>query len=292
MWFFKLLSLLPWRVLYGLSDLMSFVAFRVLRYRVEVVKNNLRRAFPELSEADIHRLSKRFYRNLSDILVETLKLLQMKETDILNRVHIQNIEALREGLRMQRPVVILTTHQGNWEWLQHAVQLHLPGTAVYFVYQQLSNPFFDRLMLRLRSRFGAQGIEMKQVFRKALMLRREPVILALLADQSPRRDSSFEWVSFFNEPVAFFNGGAKLATKLQSLVVLGISYREKRGYYRLEFSTLSQPPYDAEAASSITQAYAKALEDSLQRQVDNWLWSHKRWKLSPPAEMTRTSSME
>lgn len=292
MWFFKLLSLLPWRVLYGLSDLLSFVAFRVLRYRVEVVKSNLRRAFPELSEADIHRLSKRFYRNLSDILVETLKLLQMKETDFLKRVHIQNIEVLREGLRMQRPVVVLTTHQGNWEWLQHAVQLHLPDTAVYFVYQRLSNPFFDRLMLRLRSRFGAQGIEMKQVFRKALMLRREPIIFALLADQSPRRHSSFEWVWFFNELLAFFNGGAKLAIKLQSPVVLGISYRKKRGHYHLEFKTLSQPPYDAEATSSITQAYAKALEDSLQRQADNWLWSHKRWKLSPPAEMTRTSSME
>lgn len=292
MWFFKLLSFLPWRALYALSDVLSFVASRVTRYRVKVVKNNLRRAFPHLTEEEVSRLSRQFYRNLSDILVETLKLFRMKEADILNRVHIENIDLLRDSLQMQRPVVILTTHQGNWEWLQHAVQLHLPETPVYFVYQQLSNAFFDRLMLRLRSRFGAQGIEMKQVFRKALAMRKEPVVLALLADQSPRRDSSYEWVPFFGEPVAFFNGGAKLATKLQSPVVLGISYREQRGHYRLVFTSLGQPPYKAEAISAITQAYARALEESLKRQQHNWLWSHKRWKLSPPPEARQPESME
>jgi KDO2-lipid IV(A) lauroyltransferase len=288
MWFLKLLSFLPWRVLYALSDILSFVAFRVIRYRVEVVKDNVRRAFPQLSEAEIKQLSKQFYRNLSDILVETLKLFRMKEADILDRVHIENIKLLHDALQMQRPVVILTTHQGNWEWLQHAVQLQLPETPVYFVYQQLSNAFFDRLMLQLRSRFGAQGIEMKQVFRKALAMSKQATVVALLADQSPRRDSSYEWVSFFGDRVAFFNGGAKLAAKLQSPVILGISYRQSRGRYRLVFSYLGQPPYEKEAVSVITQAYAQKLEESLRRQTHNWLWSHKRWKLSAPAEKSTT----
>src|SRR5690606_21237294 len=73
--FLYLISLLPLKVLYILSDGVYGLVYHILGYRKDVVGNNLLIAFPEKSPAERKRIEKQFYKNFIDNFIETLKLI-------------------------------------------------------------------------------------------------------------------------------------------------------------------------------------------------------------------------
>ena len=94
----KFLSLLPLSILYILSDILYVLLFKIARYRVLVVKKNLKNSFPEKSEAEILAIRKEFYHNLCDIVAETIKTLSLSSLEIVRRAKAVNIELPKKYL--------------------------------------------------------------------------------------------------------------------------------------------------------------------------------------------------
>ncbi len=272
----KIISRLPFPVLYFTSDILYGLLWYVIRYRRNVVLQNLRGSFPEKSEKEIRRIAKKFYRHLSDVVVETLKTLTLPEASLARRVHIQNREVVEQYFRQGQSVVVVTAHQGNWEWLLVSCSLQLPF-QVDAVYMKLDNAFFDQLMKKIRSRFGTYLVEKQVSFRE--IVRRKPLvrIIAMVADQSFFKMNYVYWTTFLHQETGFYSGSERIAHKTDMPVIFVSMHRQRRGFYQIRFQELDKPPFHPQP-HYITEQYVRAVEDAIHQYPEQWLWSHKRWK--------------
>jgi KDO2-lipid IV(A) lauroyltransferase len=276
MFFFRLFSRLPFFVLYFISDVLYCIAFYIIGYRKSVVWENLKNAFPEKSEKELKTIRRSFYRNLTDIIVESLKTLTISEKELSKRVALKNFDLLNQQLLQGQSIIAMTSHQCNWEWILVRAELGLEGVADG-VYKPLTNKFFDKLMLGIRGRFGSFMLPMQQVPRSLVTRKNITRTIALVADQTPAPETAY-WSDFLNQDTAFYTGGAKIAISLGYPVFFIEMKRQKRGFYEVSAKVLSMPPYQNETIESITEKYVRLAEKSVQANPADWLWSHKRWK--------------
>ena len=272
----KLLSYLPLSVLYLLSDSLAWVAYQVVRYRRKVVSSNLARSFPEKTPAEIRQLTRAFYTNLSDVVVETLKAFTISEKELKKRVVFRELGLLNECYEQKQSVILLAAHQGNWEWLLLAGCLQLPF-PVDAVYKPLKNSAMNTLMHRMRARFGGQPIAKDQVLREVLRRRDQVRATTLVADQTPAAGTARYWVDFLHQETGFYRAVEQLPKALNYPVFFVRMKRLRRGYYEATFVPVGTPPYDKEALT-ILPHYAEEAQCMIEEQPANWLWSHQRWK--------------
>jgi Kdo2-lipid IVA lauroyltransferase/acyltransferase len=283
MWFMKLFSRMPFWALYGLSDGLSWIFFALLGYRRKVVLENLRHAFPGQSDAWYRKTSRAFYRSFTDIWLEALKTLTLSPKNMRKHVTFLNPEILQQWEAKGKSTMMLAGHTASWEWL--FVRGSLDIKNVVAVYLKVENPFFDKLMLQIRSRYGARLIEKAGLLREILRSRGQYRNIAMVADQAPRKGSLYEWHSFMNRPAPFFDSAEKMARKEEMpLYYIGIK-RIKRGYYQMWAEELGRPPYGQLPEGELTARYIRALESNIRQQPEGYLWSHKRWKHQPPASV-------
>lgn len=273
----KLFSRLPIGGLYLFSDFLYVMVYHVIGYRKKLVSKNLKNSFPDKTDRQLKRIQKSFYRNLCDYAVETVKLNTINSEDLSKRMIFKNPEILRPFAIKQQSVIILASHQFNWEWLLVAGSYKLP-MKVDFVYQEQQSEFFNDFSLKTRTRFGAYPIKRETVGRESLRRKDELRAIAIVADQFPGQGQNKRyWTKFLNQDTAFFLGIGQLAVLLQYPVLFFKVKKLKRGYYEAEGILISNPPYEKES-NSMVDAYAKVLEESIHNYPDGWLWSHNRWK--------------
>ncbi len=268
---------LPIPLLYLFSDLLAWIAFRVVGYRKKVIFDNLLQAFPEKTEMERRKIAKAFYKNLSDVLVESVKIFRIQSFDFEKRVNIIGLDHINAQIASGKTVLGLAAHQCNWEWnlLANAKHIDFP---IYAVYRPLSNPFWDRVMLEVRSSTGARLFPMKSFFRVLWQNKSECKGIAMLSDQTPPWGEIQHWVQFMNRPTAFFTGAEKIAQKLDASVYYLEMTRLRRGFYQVEYIPLV---ISSTSEFPLTDAYAQAAEKSIRQNPSNWLWSHRRWKHQP-----------
>jgi len=273
-----LLSLLPFPVLYFLSDILYGFLFYVFKYRRKVVFNNLLNSFPEKSKSDIELIEKRFYRYLADLMLESIKTLTISAEEIKKRFVFKNIEILNKHLQNGKSVIAVSGHYGNWEWGPVATGLEI-NEKVLVVYKPLSDKRFEGLMNSMRSRFGSIMVPMKLTLRKVIEYKNDPIVLVLVGDQTPAREESQYFTTFLNQQTAVFLGVEKIALMLNNPIVYFSINRIKRGYYECVFKSLIENPVHTKD-HEITEAHIKELEKNIRLHPEFWLWSHKRWKFS------------
>jgi Kdo2-lipid IVA lauroyltransferase/acyltransferase len=277
--FLYLLSLLPFWFLYLIADVLFFVVYHVTGYRKKVVRDNLRNSFPEKTDAERLVIEKKYFRYLADLIVETVKMITVSKSTIRKRITATNPEVLDSYLAQGRSIITALGHYGNWEIANLGMSIHT-GKKLIVVYKPLTNITFDQFFIRMRSRFGALLIAMKNIVRVVVQHKNEITITALVADQTPVQHEATYFTTFLNQPTAFFLGIEKLA-KLTNPVVLFCDVQcVKRGNYSCTFIPLTDNPKET-APYEITQAYVKYLEIMIRRAPEYWLWSHRRWKFKP-----------
>jgi KDO2-lipid IV(A) lauroyltransferase len=283
--FLYLISLLPFRVIYLLSDGV-YLVMRLVRYRGRVINDNLRYSFPEKSEKEIRHIQNLFYSHFCDIFFETIKLMSMSETAIKKRVTFENLEAIDKAHDENKDVIMVMAHYGCWEWVP-SVNLHIKAQACA-VYQPLKNKYFDKFMLNIRSRYGEVHFPMKSTLREVLKLRKsgQRYVLGLISDQSPARVKIQYWTRFLNQQTPVFLGAEKMAHSLGDPVMFLKMEKVKRGYYKVSIIPLFDKPKET-SEYEITEAHLRILEQQIQERPEHWLWSHKRWKYA----VDRTSSI-
>jgi KDO2-lipid IV(A) lauroyltransferase len=283
MLFYRLLSWLPLPLLYAASWLFYLFIYHVAGYRRAVVRDNLQRAFPEKNAAQVTILAKKFYRQLAQVAVEIIASRRMSLADFRRRVTLRNPELLRRYSEdFGRSVIVLTLHQGNWEWLLHGATAEL-GFPADPVYKPLHNRTADRIAVELRSRFGSRPVPVKDAARDILRHRRQARLLVMVADQAPIRRERCHWTRFMNQEAAFYLGAETLARTTGFPVLFAQCRRLRRGYYDIEFHQLASPPYSDEG-HEVTERYVQLAEQAIRAEPESWLWSNRRWKRKRAAE--------
>jgi KDO2-lipid IV(A) lauroyltransferase len=271
-----LVSLLPWRVLYIFSDGVAFLLKHVIKYRVDVVNQNLAIAFPHKTEKERKQIATRFYQQFTDSFIETIKLLSISDKTFEKRFT-SNVHVLNELYATGQSVQIMAGHFFNWEFANWGVAKYgkYPFIAVYM---PLSNKAFNKLIYDLRARYGSiliPATNFRSQFHK--YANEGPYAMALAADQNPGNPLQAYWVNFFGRLTPFVKGpekGAKLNNTAQVFVHF---YRTKRGYYHSEYEVMTTSP-NYFNDGQLTALYVKVLEDKIKLNPSNYLWSHRRWK--------------
>jgi KDO2-lipid IV(A) lauroyltransferase len=276
----KLLSHLPLRVLYALTDIVYLLVYHVWRFRRALALENVRRSFPDRSARDIAQIVETSYHNAFDMIAEVLKGAAMTPDEIRRRMRIQNIEILAPYLATNRPVVLLASHHCNWEWLLLASSLE-HKVSVDAVYKPLRVAAIDRFMFETRSRFGGNPIAVKDFLVEVLRRRNTARIFALVADQTPPHDEEKHWTRFLNQDTAFFVGADKIARIVRSPVFFVGIVRTSRGHYEATLQLLAEPPYSGEG-TDIIESYVRAAEAHIARHPADWLWIYRKWKYKKP----------
>lgn len=279
--FLYVLSLLPWRVMYWCSDALYLLAYHVLGYRRKVILNNLRNSFPEKTEDEIQALAKTFAAYTCDLMLETIKTLTISERALKKHVALSDISVLQRYFEHNQSVILVMGHFGNWELAGarfSASDLH----ALYVIYHPLSNPYFDRLFYKMRTRLGTGLYTMKGAVRGILRDRDKVTATAFIADQSPPPGTAY-WTTFLHQDTAVFTGTEKIARKLNYPVVYISVRRPKRGYYTVSAELLVDHPATTEEGV-VSELHTRRLEQDIREQPEIWLWSHRRWKHQRPKE--------
>ncbi len=262
--------------MYRVSDFFFVIMYYVLGYRKKVVIENLRNSFPEKSNKEIKVITIAFYRYLCDLFLETFKTLTISKKTMLAHCKM-NEDAQKlfdKYYAQQKSIIIVMGHFGNWEWAGNVFDNS--KHQLYVLYHQLSNPYFNRLIIKMRTRFGTKLIEMKSTLRDMVSTRKEINATAFIADQTPFPENAY-WTNFLNQDTPVFTGTEKIAQKFNYPVLYVSIKRWKRGKYEIFAETLFENPKDT-VEGEISEAHTRRLEKDIRQQPEIWLWSHRRWK--------------
>lgn len=270
-----LVGLLPISVLYGISYLFYVLMYYVFNYREGVVMQNLTRSFPEMGEQEIGLVSRRFYRSFANHFAEMFKSVSISAGKLVKKVEFVGFQWVEEQIREGKNVVACLGHCGNWEMLN--ILPYLVNFDVYAVYKPLRNPVFNRIMIRLRSRFRMNLIPSKSVARHILTKDGNPGMYLFIADQCPGKVDEKYRIPFLNQQTAMFSGAEKLARASDSVVIYIHIVQPLKGHYRVSCIPLCTNARQT-GETEIIRDYARLLEDNIREEPSGWLWSHKRWK--------------
>ena len=277
----RIFSLLPLSVLYFISDVILYpLVYYVARYRLKVVRKNLRNSFPDKSHNELKSIEKKFYRHFADLLVEIVHGYRASDEEMREHVVFENVDLVENLAQKTHGVIAYLGHMGNWEWIADLNKRFVDRSMVeYNIYRQLKNPNSDKMMLELRGKRGGECIEKKQLLRKLVSLRHadHPFVLGMLSDQKPSKRSTYAWTQFLNQETAFLNGSEVLAKKFGFSAVYAHILSPKRGYYTVRFELITDNPA-AMPEEEMTKKYAALLEQNIHAQPEQWLWTHNRWK--------------
>lgn len=275
---------LPWWALYGVSTALYFILCHGIGYRRKVVMTNLRESFPEKTEMELRTIAREFYRNFTDMIVETIKLLHVSDDEMRSRFTFEGVDIIDNFMKQGRSVAAYFSHTFNWEWAPSVTLWSAMATdkeaAFCQVYRPLRDKSMDALMLRIRSRFGARSLPKKNTLRALLELRREnmPSVTGFMSDQKPSHGDPAYITTFLSHPTAFITGTETLARRLGMGAVYWDITRRGRGRYHLTVRLIAEDVAATEPMA-VTAEYVRMLETTIRRDPANWLWSHKRWKI-------------
>ena len=287
-WIYRAIAALPLSISYRLARVLAWLAERVFKYRVNTVDQNLRRSFPNQSEAWYTTTRRSFYQQFADVTVEAMYAWRMPRSELEKRVTIAGWEPLvSSDNESPKPGILLSIHHNNWEWLTQrasaAATAPLDG-----VYKPLHDRGADRFALESRGKWGATLVTMKGVSRHVLKNRRTPRVLALLADQSPGKRETIHWTQFLNQTTAFFMGPATLARLTKYPVYFARTQRLSQGHYHAELLTICAEP-GTMSESELIEKYVALAEETIRLQPESYLWTNRRWKLEPPQATLETA---
>lgn len=272
-------ALFPLSVLYRLGDILYILVYKIVGYRKKVVRMNMRNAFPEYTDKELLQLEKKFYHHFCDYIMETIKLMHISDKEMMHRFRFTNPEEMTEILKDGKPVFMMLGHYGNWEWVP-SISLWLPESLFLAqIYRPLKNKAADKFFLKLRSRFGSIGIAKNDTLREILRLRKEKeqIMVGFIADQTPSRNNLHYWTTFLNQESAVLTGTEKIGRKIGANIIYLDVRKVKRGFYEATFVPISLDSSNT-PEFEITEKYIRAMEQTILRAPENWLWTHKRWK--------------
>ena len=272
------MSLLPLWVLYGIAYIFYLIVNYIIRYRRHIITQNLKRAFPEKSEREIASLRRKYYLHLSQIAAEMLKMLTLSRKKVMKRYRCENPEVVNRFYDEGKSVILMSSHYNNWEWMILSLPMQFKHAGVG-VGKANSNKVFEILINRARTRYGTAVVfadHVRELFQDREQ-NRELTTYMMLSDQSPNNMNKSYKTLFLNQPSGMIYGAEYFARKHDIPVVYYEVIKERIGHYKIVNQIITEKPTELENGGIIKQ-YTRLLEETIRRQPEFWLWSHRRWK--------------
>jgi KDO2-lipid IV(A) lauroyltransferase len=279
--FIYLISILPFGLLYFLSDILYIIVYHLIGYRKDVVINNLKKSFPNKTGYEIKQITQDFYHFFCDWILEMIKSITISREESIKRCHFTDTQLLKDLAKQNKQLIFVMGHMGNFEYGGPEMELNTPY-QLHVIYKPLANKYFDALIKNKRTRFGTGVIPMQTVYREMLKMKDDLRLnaTAFIADQTPQRNNAY-WTTFLNQETPIFWGTENIAKKLNYPVVFISIKRTKRGFYELTPELLCEKPKET-SLGEISELHTKRLEQDIIKQPEIWLWSHRRWKHKRP----------
>jgi len=274
------LAWLPLKALFLLSDFFYLIVYYIVGYRKKVVRQNLANSFPEKSEKERRKIEKEFYLHLCDIFFETIHLMHISEKEMKQRMKFKNIEVFTNYAQKGKNTIWMLGHYGNWEYMTAScLFVENKDFIPAGIYRKQKSQFFNDFFLKLRTKFGAIGIEKNQLFREAYKYIKEGrhISFAIMADQTPSPRNIDYWTTFLNQDTPVLMGGERIARKLDFVLLYVDIVKVKRGYYEASLKLIDENVQNS-AIYEDTEKYTRLMEQTILRNPAYWLWTHKRWK--------------
>jgi Kdo2-lipid IVA lauroyltransferase/acyltransferase len=276
-----LVRLMPWRTVNRFGRFLAWVVFHAIPIRRSLTLDQLQRAFPDKSSAEIKEIALAAYRNLIISLLEVFWFSHLTAEKVKEIVIMPDTSVMDSRLKEGKGLIMLGGHFGNWELIAIAVGLlsHHPLTIIV---QRQRNRYVDAFMNKNRILFGNRVVEMERAPREIILTLRNNGVVAILADQSGPQEGLF--VDFFGRPASTHRGPAVFSVRTGAPIIMAFIIRQSDGSYRVEFEevdTQNVGGTDEEKVEQITARHVALLEKYASRYPDHWLWMHKRWKHTP-----------
>ena len=278
-----IITLLPLTVLYLFSDLLYLILYHIVSYRRKVVAINLKNSFPEKTDEERRTIEKKFYRHLSDLIVETLKGTHLSKASQRKRFTYSNLEIIDKLREEKRDIVAVLGHYNNWEW-PTLLPYYLKYKTI-IIYKPLQNKYFNNFVNNHRSEYGIVLTPTSQVIREIINYRKNAVntVSVFISDQIPAIGDIKYWTTFLNQDTAVFTGAGKIAAKYDMAIVFFHIQKVKRGHYNLDIELLHDHTKGL-SENEITETHVRRLEEIINEKPEYWIWSHRRWKHKKPVE--------
>lgn len=276
LFFVNLVRIIPFRVLYIISDGLAFLMRYVVKYRYKVVYGNITKVFPQKSEKEKQLIIKKFYKHLTDIMIESVKGFTLNREEIIRRHKFTNPEMVEHFYDEGISVIGCSSHFSNWEWGTLSAGLQMRFPLVVF-YKPLSNKLIDNYMQKIRAHNGAEMASINLTFRVFKKYEERTTAYMMVSDQNPGNADKAIWVNFFGIETAFLHGLEQYAVRMKNAVVYVDIRRVKRGFYTMTYRPIASPGVNYEPGK-ITTLFAGCLENQINAHPEQWLWSHRRWK--------------
>lgn len=274
-----LLAIMPFWLLYKVSDLLYLLVYKMVGYRKKTVRMNLRNSFPEKDKEELKAIERKFYHYICDYMLESLKMILMSKEELFRRMKFTNTELYLQMLEKHGGIIVMMPHYANFEWAVSIGSFMKEGDIPMQVYKPIRNKHIDELFKHNRSRFGGYNVPKHDAIREVIKARRagKKLVLGLVADQSPNIHSLHFWTTFLHQETSFLDGGERIARMMDFPVFYCELKKEKRGYCEAVFELMVESPKET-ATGEITEMFARKVEQTIIREPGYWFWSHKRWK--------------
>lgn len=278
---FYLVSKLPYRALYVISDIANLVLYHIVRYRRDIVRRNITSAFPEKSLEECISIERGFYKWFCDYFVETVKLMSVSRRELLSRIEFRGIDKIEECFDKGQTCAGILGHYGNWELLSATglvIKKH-PEAVIGLIYHPLRSQLFDRLFINMRQSMGGVCVPKKDILRYLVSFRSQNLmnLFGYIADQAPRYRNIHLWLPFLNHDTPVFTGAERIMRKMNNAVFYIDVERPERGKYIYTFKLMTDKPGEM-PEFEITKKFFVMLEQTIRREPRFYLWSHNRWK--------------
>ena len=274
---YYLTQLIPFRLVHLCASILAFLLQYLVKYRVAVVRQNLKNAFPSYTNAALKEIEKKFYLNFCDVLLENIKLNSISKSTVRKRMKFLNPEVFSDLAETGKGAMLIGAHYNNWEWMGLSLSTYL-HEKMFSVYKPLNNTQSDRLMRSARARFGANIIPMLQFPKVVLKNKNRGAVHLMIADQSPHRSKLDFFCTFLNQDTPVFLGAEKLMKAADLNLYFVEVHRVKRGFYEMKIVPLTEQSTNEKGQA--TKMHLSHLEKMIINQPESWLWSHRRWKHS------------
>lgn len=276
------LSLLPLRVLYAISSILSPIFQHIIQYRRKIIIQNLQKSFPNKTQTQLKTIQNQYYNHLLDVFLEAFKMLSISRKNLKERYKCNNPEILKPYYDRQQSVILVSAHYNNWEYMVLSLDMQFPFHGIG-VGKRMSNQSFGSLMHQKRTRYGTEVCYSDNVNEVLSHHEKErnPCAYMLLADQSPNDSHKSFWTLFLNQDTPVIFGPEHLSKKYNYPVFFYRVNKVKRGYYTFDIIPISDHPKETEYGE-ITLKYLSFLEQTIKENPQYWLWSHRRWKHTRP----------
>ena len=272
-------SLLPFCILYVLSDFLYFISYYVVKYRRRVIRMNITSSFPEKNENELRAIEKGFYHWFCDYLVETIKLMTMSKQQLMRHLVFTGTDVIDKYIEEERSCGVYLGHYGQWEWITSLPYWISDKGLCTQIYHPLENKRFDSLFKKVREKQGARCIAMAETLRRvvAYQQQKQPIVMGYISDQVPFWNNIHHWFNFLNHDTPVLTGTEKIIKATNQVVFYCDVSRIKRGYYRCDMQLITDKPRE-KTDFELTDLYFKKLQATIRRDPTLYLWSHNRWK--------------